>query len=950
MPSYERLVRASSETSELDENTWWARYVSSLKESSLTETALDVLSEDSRYIVEAGIFGDGIPDLESWPQSRHRSGLVMGAVQSGKTASMLGVAAQSLDAGVEIVVVLAGTRLALWNQTFNRLVHQLNPSSGAILLPSVAHMLQRDGLSLRPDDLYQVQGARVRRALRDRTPIVIVAMKHGQHLRAVAKILHDRIFPEIDSIGRSVHLLVLDDEADDGSILDAEVETDLDPTTDAFKQIPRLITDLWSRRVEAPTTAKQCLFATYVGYTATPQANFLQADLNPLAPRNFVAALRTPWDVGLEQPRSPTFREPLGLRYFYTGGDIFYKPTQGPGALTVSQPNGSPSISEEEVAAQFWIADALRSYLVAGAIRLWRSKGPANLASIRSRRFASEEEARQECPKPHTMLFHASASVDDHFQAAAAILEWSSGLTAQQARTAIDQGQRELDVAHLKKDLQNNEAKWMRWLEDFAQSANALSKRFSENVGQQVASQEDWPELRDLLEHQVFPNVEIAIVNSDPHSDDRPEFDVTFDGDAWIAPKNLYTVFVSGNVMARGLTLEGLTTSLFLRTSTDAIADTQMQMQRWFGYRGSYLDLCRVFIPEEQLSLFIQYNEGDAGLRAQIIDAMNLEHNSAPSPTVIEGLLYRSTGKIANVSKVPLSPGATPFIRLVNPGFQVDPNFELLSEIFTEPSTDLTVNGTLRGRILNRPVPLHVAAAFLDRLTYESYSPDLEASTSLRWAEVEAMLGLVRSGDSDLVPLFRPPVSSHSSAMNPVPPTQCPYNIAAYLRLWAAALERRARGIFPTDAGDTPWASLDLELRRSLAPDFWIGIRYGSGNAVEWPGSEPKPLFQVRPMIRGIKDGLVATTWGSRNPGSKADSYRGDQFFDYHHHGAELLPEPLMEGPQWRPLGSPGQILFHVIQDESRPHPVVAVGIAMPLGGPDHFAAVTRPERSGEGR
>jgi hypothetical protein len=41
----------------------------------------------------------------------------MGSVQSGKTASMLGVSALAIDNGIDIIVVLAGTRLSLWRQT-----------------------------------------------------------------------------------------------------------------------------------------------------------------------------------------------------------------------------------------------------------------------------------------------------------------------------------------------------------------------------------------------------------------------------------------------------------------------------------------------------------------------------------------------------------------------------------------------------------------------------------------------------------------------------------------------------------------------------------------------------------------------------------------------------------------------------------------------------------------
>jgi hypothetical protein len=52
-------------------------------------------------------------------------------------------------------------------------------------------------------------------------------------------------------------------------------------------------------------------------------------------------------------------------------------------------------------------------------------------------------------------------------------------------------------------------------------------------------------------------------------------------------------VAVGGDKLSRGLTLEGLSVSYFLRTSR--MYDTLMQMGRWFGYRSGYLDLCRLF-------------------------------------------------------------------------------------------------------------------------------------------------------------------------------------------------------------------------------------------------------------------------------------------------------------------------------------------------------------------
>lgn len=62
-------------------------------------------------------------------------------------------------------------------------------------------------------------------------------------------------------------------------------------------------------------------------------------------------------------------------------------------------------------------------------------------------------------------------------------------------------------------------------------------------------------------------------------------------------PDGLHVIAVGGDKLSRGLTLEGLSVSYFLRTSK--MYDTLMQMGRWFGYRPGYLDCCRLFISEE---------------------------------------------------------------------------------------------------------------------------------------------------------------------------------------------------------------------------------------------------------------------------------------------------------------------------------------------------------------
>jgi hypothetical protein len=948
MLNLEHLKRfAPSDSADVDE-TWWTRYDASLTASALTPTARQVIEDDARYILEAGIFGDGEPEFGAWPATRQRTGLVMGAVQSGKTASMLGVTALALDAGVKIVVVLAGTRVTLWRQTYDRFMSQLNPNNSALVLPTPTMMRAIEDVGVSPGDLYQIPAARIRRALRDGTPLILIVMKHGQHLRAASRMLHERLIPQLDSFGKPSHLLILDDEADDGSILDSIIESDLDPSHDVFKQIPRHIVDLWSQRMNAPATAHELLFATYVGYTATPQANFLQSDMNPLAPRDFIAALRTPSNQGMLSPRSTTYREPLGLQGYYIGGEFFYRTIEGDGSLVVIDDDIFATDDESELSPRkVWIAWALRSYFVSGAIRLWRSRPDQRLNGLQERRFETREMAEASCPAPHTMLFHPSSGVQDHFLAAAELLEWGSELSSEAALGAINEGVRQFDLSSLLAEISQHEECWLTCIDGFNDSAAALTAALSEELNQRVATRADWPELRQLLETEIFPNVRISVINSDPLADDRPDFEVARVDASWRAPRDIYTIFVSGNVMARGLTLEGLATTLFLRFSGDPLSDTQMQMQRWFGYRGKFLDLCRVFLPSTQLNLFIQYNEADEALRRQIVEAMNESRESAPSPFVIEGLRFRATGKIAGVSKMPLSPGANPFIDHVNDGLTEDPNFRLLSRLFRKPSSEVFANGTLRGRILDEPLTLEQSADLLDQLRYPAYSPDLLDPSSSRWSNLEALLGISHDSSSVLTPLFRPPATKGGTAESSLPPGRCPYNIAAYLRLWSAALDRRARGLFPTEDGEMPWASLDLDLRRQLAPKFWVGIRYGSGDSLplltDDGGPTSETCIQVRPMRKSVNDRTRVSGWGSRNLGSDENSYLGDQLFDYHHHVSVPVPFAGEGGPLWRPLGAPGQILFHVIENPDHPSfPVVAVGIGIPIGGPDHFAATVR--------
>jgi hypothetical protein len=66
--------------------------------------------------------------------------------------------------------------------------------------------------------------------------------------------------------------------------------------------------------------------------------------------------------------------------------------------------------------------------------------------------------------------------------------------------------------------------------------------------------------------------------------------------------QGLTVIAVGGNKLARGITLEGLSVSYYLRTTR--MYDSLMQMGRWFGYRPGYVDLCRLYTTEQLVNWY----------------------------------------------------------------------------------------------------------------------------------------------------------------------------------------------------------------------------------------------------------------------------------------------------------------------------------------------------------
>lgn len=923
--------------------SWWDRYWATV--ATLPEDTRSAVELDARYIaMHAMPRSDDALDFDAFGSNRVRTGIVVGSVQSGKTASMLAVTALLLDGGVDIVIVLAGTRVALWLQTYDRLLGQLDGTdlhsawtrnSARVLVPQPEDIISG---SERVDPHRYLRGARLRvkSAFRAKKPVIFVIPKEDDHLLALSRFLAEQIESRVrDGSDSPLTMVVLDDEADDASILDA---------SDASRITPQFIQYLWASDASAPATRHPNVYATYVAYTATPQANYLQRSHNPLAPRSFHAALRVPSDKGTMTPRSVTYCERKGLASYYTGGEFYYESLRDlPGDPCVSYafPSAQPGEDSASVAVRHasvrWqmIGDAMRSYLVAGALRLLFQK--RQLSTVPTDPVVLSR-LLNELPATHSMLYHPSALKEEHFEGADDLVRWSLAIPGSEEQTELPTERFGnpvfiLDSDGLERRLAIEEEQWKEWLFAFTATASGLA---SLPGGTPLPLHSvTWEQVKELLVGEVFPNVKLRVLNSDPRADERPSFRPTpIDSkkELWLAPRDIYTVFVAGNVLSRGLTVEGLCTSLFLRSAREPAADTQMQMQRWFGYRGSHLALCRVFLFADQLQLFRQYHSNDLALKTEVLSRMDSgKPPFSDGVLVLQGSNFTATAKVDS-RRVPLHPGATPAVRLIEPssGTYYEHNLQLVQELMHAGEWKHLIypEGTERGLIRTTPLSMLDVADILDGLRYTAHDPDVALEISQRWESLQHLIGATE-------PLFRPPrVNSGPMAVDP---NGCPYSIAAYLRFWNAALERtNLPGMQPTDNPTMPWSMLNLALYRATKPQFYLGIRFGAEGETKQLRFRGMPLKMMRRGFSNARSDLLETLWGSRNP---SERWKGDQAFDYHFHDPLHSPRILEDGA-WRPRGQPGLLLLHPVVELSTGRETIAVGLALPHGGPDHVAAL----------
>lgn len=113
--------------------------------------------------------------------------------------------------------------------------------------------------------------------------------------------------------------------------------------------------------------------------------------------------------------------------------------------------------------------------------------------------------------------------------------------------------------------------------------------------------------------------------------------------------KGLSVIAVGGNKLSRGLTLEGLSVSYYLRASR--MYDTLMQMGRWFGYRGGYADLCRLFTSRELNEWFCHITNASEELKDEF-DYMSDVAGSTPEQYALKVRTHPGVLQISATNKM----------------------------------------------------------------------------------------------------------------------------------------------------------------------------------------------------------------------------------------------------------------------------------------------------------
>jgi Z1 domain len=501
-------------------------------------------------------------------------GLVVGYVQSGKTANFAGVIAKAIDAGYRLIIVLTGTVEILRSQTQRRLdmelvgmenivggvdqsdltkmshvdyfrngdqdwfddkflrhgidpvEHDNIPAIRRLTSPEGDYKALRAGLSTldfrQGNELVHKQKPLYDPVNLFRTDVrIAVVKKHSGRLKQLVSDLDD-----IHARLEEIPALIIDDEADQASVNTVKPRTKGRQSSEERERsaINRCIAELLRK-------LKRC---QYVGYTATPFANvFIDPDdSQDVFPKDFIISLDGPLGYMGGADFHDLRRDDFGAGPTYASSNekAFVRGLYG-------QTDGDCRKEMQE---------ALDAFVLSGAVKLYRKENGTDV----------------DC-RHHTMLVHESVKRSEHAALAGTLrTTWAhSGYTTPAGLDRL-RGLWDSDY-RLVCEARADGASVPRSFDDLRQY-----------IGKTV----------DKIAEGTTP---VLIVNGDKEKDYEQQGLDFQAGEVW-------KVLVGGAKLSRGFTVEGLTVSYYKRRAGQA--DTLMQAGRWFGFRPGYRDLVRLYI------------------------------------------------------------------------------------------------------------------------------------------------------------------------------------------------------------------------------------------------------------------------------------------------------------------------------------------------------------------
>ena len=547
------------------------------------------------------------------PGSWDRRGMVVGEVQSGKTSNYIELICKAADAGYKFIVVLTGTTNSLraqtqlrfdegflgWDTRLNLALDTKNKrvGVGTLIGEPLLRAIPSTNAEERGD--FNLRIANQFNVRLGGDPVIMVVKKNGSVLRNLTRWARSLSPVGTGETIPSTPILVIDDEADFASVntRPSSPDEDEDPTV------------INGRIRELLNSFEQ---SVYIGYTATPFANiFIYPDQDAgrhgrdLFPRDFLINLPVPSN--------------------HVGPIKVFGLPEGP-----DDDDGSvPALPLVRVVNDHHdqIPNVHRSNWAIGEL-------PSSLTTaIKAFILAcAARSARGQDGQHNSMLIHVTRFVDVQSQVADLV---RFELRDLQNRIRYGDGDSSDPVFDQLRTM---------WLQDFVPSSRAVRGLYPDlMLGCMEVS---WEAVRSELVGSS-QRIQVKVING--AAKDALDY--------WDHPEGLSAIVIGGDKLSRGLTLEGLSVSYYLRSSR--MYDTLLQMGRWFGYRPGYVDLCRLYTTDELRDFYSHITMATDELR-QEFDLM-ADRGMTPSEFGLRvrnhpaGLVVTAANKMRNGTRMTVS-------------------------------------------------------------------------------------------------------------------------------------------------------------------------------------------------------------------------------------------------------------------------------------------------------